>query len=44
MNENEIRTSKKIINKNFFIINDNPNYCLKLYHLIEKIYTTKDKL
>ena len=44
MNENEIRASKKIINKNFFIINDNPNYCLKLYHLIEKINTTKDEV
>ena len=44
MSENEIRASKKIVNKNFFIINDNPTYCLKLYHLIEKINTTKDEV
>ena len=43
MNENEIRASKRIINKKFFIINDNPKYSLKVYHLIEKINTTKDE-
>ena len=43
MNEDEIRASKRIINKDFFIIKNNPNYSLKLYHLIEKVNSTKDE-